>query len=84
MRATGVPGYLTGSDPYRSSPERVLESTAWVPLIRLRPVGEPLVAGPDDPGGRGWTWRQPIVIALTFWLARRACRLVRSAGERVR
>ncbi len=82
LRATGVPGYLSGCDPFRSTTERVLEATSWVPLLRLEPVGEPLVAGPDDPGGRAWVWRQALVAGLTLWalragggvLARRGCR----------
>lgn len=82
VRATGMPGYMSGCDPYRAPAERVLEATAWVPLIRLRPVGEPIVAGPDDPGGLGWAWRQPIVLAASFWLGRGAVRLARRVLRR--
>jgi deazaflavin-dependent oxidoreductase (nitroreductase family) len=64
VRATGVPGFLTGCDPYHATPEQLLAATEWVPLIRLRPLGAPLVAGPDDPGGWGWVWRQGVVLAL--------------------
>ena len=77
VRATGVPGYLTGIDPYRGSAEQLLEATAWVPLIRLRPEGEPLVAGPDDPGGLGWVWRQAVVLLVGAWLVGRVRRLLR-------
>ena len=84
VRVTGVPGYLTGCDPFRSPPERMIEVTAWVSLIRLRPVGEPLVAGPDDPSGLGWVWRQPIALAVTAFLTRRAYRFVRRLARRSR
>lgn len=70
IRAIGAPAYLTGIDPYRSAPERVLEATVSLPLIRLRPVGPPLVAGPDDPGGLGWAWRQPALLLATFGVVR--------------
>jgi deazaflavin-dependent oxidoreductase (nitroreductase family) len=83
VRATGLPGYMSGCDPYRSPAERVLDVTAWVPLIRLRPVGEPLVAGPDDPGGLGWAWRQPIVLIAAFWVGRGAVRVTRRVLGRV-
>jgi hypothetical protein len=69
IRAIGAPAYLTGIDLYRSAPERVLEA-ASLPLIRLRAVGPPLVAGPDDPGGLGWAWRQPLVALATIAAAR--------------
>jgi deazaflavin-dependent oxidoreductase (nitroreductase family) len=84
LRATGVPGYMSGCDPWRAPVDRVLEVTAWVPLIRLRPVGEPLVAGPDDPGGLGWVWRQAVAISLTVWVARIAARVVGRIGSRAR
>ena len=57
-RSMALPGTMIGCLPWRSSDERILELAAWVPLIRLTPAdGSTLVAGPDDPGGRGWTWR---------------------------
>lgn len=71
VRATGAPGYLTGIDPFRSTDEQLLAVTAWVPLIRLTPDGGNLVAGPDDPGGLGWVWRQAMVLAMGVVLVRR-------------
>ena len=57
-RSMALPGTMIGCLPWSSSDERILELAAWVPLIRLTPAdGSTLVAGPDDPGGRGWTWR---------------------------
>ena len=75
--ATGVPGYLGGANPFRASAEQILEVTSWLPLIRLRPEGEPLIPGPDDPGGTGWVWRQVVALTLTAWLARALARMVR-------
>jgi hypothetical protein len=77
VRATGVPGYMAGADPFRAPAERILEVTAWVPLIRLRPEGESLLVGPDDPGGHGWVWRQIVALTLTVWAARRLFGLAR-------
>ena len=77
VRATGIPGYLAGADPFRGTDERILEATAWVPLIRLWPQGEPLIQGPDDPGGHGWIWRQAVFLALTVWAVRQTGRLRR-------
>ena len=64
VRSMRLPGTMIGSDPGTTSDARILELTAWVPLIRLRPDGPPLVAGPDDPGGLGWVWRQGLLVAL--------------------
>jgi hypothetical protein len=72
-----MPGYMAGADPFRAPAERILEVTSWVPLIRLMPEGEPLLAGPDDPGGHGWIWRQAAVLTLTVWAIRRLVGLVR-------
>lgn len=67
LRATGVPGFMSGCDPWHASVDEVMAVTAWVPLVRLAPVGEPLVAGPDDPSGGAWVWRQAVVLAATLW-----------------
>lgn len=71
VRATGAPGYLTGIDPFRSTDEQLLAVTAWVPLIRLASEGAEIVAGPDDPGGLGWVWRQAVVLVIGALLVRR-------------
>jgi deazaflavin-dependent oxidoreductase (nitroreductase family) len=72
-RSMALPGALIGCFPPTSTDERILECTAWVPLVRIAPAdGTPLAAGPDDPGGLGWTWRQ----ALAFWLSFVALRAI--------
>ena len=63
VRAAGLPGYMGGVDP-RGPDQAILDAYAWVPLIRLRPVGGPIAAGPDDPGGTAWVWRQAVVLLL--------------------
>lgn len=63
VRAAGLPGYMGGIDP-RGPDQAILDAYAWVPLIRLRPVGGPITAGPDDPGGTAWVWRQAVVLLL--------------------
>jgi deazaflavin-dependent oxidoreductase (nitroreductase family) len=76
-RAAGLPGYLTGVDPYRAAPEKLLAATAWVPLVRLRPDDGPISAGPDDPGGLGWVWRQGLVLVIGALLVRKLRGLLR-------
>jgi len=77
VRAVGLPGALGGVDPFRDTDEQILEAYSWVPLIRLRPVGGPIAAGPDDPGGTAWIWRQAVALGLTLLAARASLRLVR-------
>jgi len=37
-----------------------------VPLVRIDPAdGSALAAGPDDPGGLGWVWRQALAASIT-------------------
>ena len=76
-RSTGLPGYLGGADPFRSPDDRLLAATAWVPLIRLRPEDGPINAGPDDPGGLSWVWRQGLVLVVGAVLIRRLRGFVR-------
>lgn len=62
VHAVGMPGALGGVDPRHATDEQILEAYGWVPLIRLRPVGSPIAAGPDDPGGTAWIWRQVVIV----------------------
>lgn len=72
VRSMALPGTMVGCLPWSAPDERLLELTAWVPLVRLAPAdGTLLIAGPDDPGGLGWTWRTlvaTLAIAAAFRL----------------
>ena len=79
VRSMALPGTAIGDLPWRASDERILELTAWVPLVRVAPAdGSALVAGPDDPGGLGWTWRTAAVTLATAV----ACRALRGWRRR--
>lgn len=79
VRSMALPGTAIGDLPWLAPDERILELTAWVPLVRLSPAdGSVLVAGPDDPGGLGWTWR---TLAATLATAV-ACRALRGRRRR--
>lgn len=66
-RSMALPGAMIGCFPPTATDERILECVAWVPLVRIAPAdGTPLAAGPDDPGGLGWTWRQALAIGATI------------------
>ncbi len=67
VRSMALPGTMAGCLPWSAPDERILELTAWVPLVRLAPAdGSALVAGPDDPGGLGWTWRTLVATLATL------------------
>ena len=70
VRSTGLPGMLVVPLPLTTPDEDILDATAFVPLVRVRPAdGSTIEAGPDDPGGLGWVWRQALVTAgfLLAW-----------------
>jgi deazaflavin-dependent oxidoreductase (nitroreductase family) len=68
-RSMALPGSAIGTFPPTASDERILERVSWVPLVRLTAAGgEPIVAGPDDPGGHAWIWRQALASALAVAL----------------
>ncbi len=73
-RSAGVPGAMVGCNPWRSPDNRILELLAGTPLVRLTPVEGPIAAGPDDPGGHAWIWRQALMACLTLWLLRAGAR----------
>lgn len=71
VRATGLPGMMVVPSPMTAPDEEILDATAWVPLIRVRPAdGSSLEPGADDPGGRGWIWHQAVVSFGLFVLWR--------------
>ena len=71
VRSMALPGAMIGCLPWSAPDERILDLTAWVPLVRLSPAdGSPLVAGPDDPGRLGWTWRTLVATITTTVLVR--------------
>ena len=74
VKATGAPAFLVGLNPWTAADEAIVAALAWVPLIRIMPDDGPLEAGPDDPGGRAWIWRQSLALGLS-WLAWRLARL---------
>lgn len=78
VRSMPLPGCMIGTNAWTATDERILGLVAWVPLVRLRPRSGPLVPGPDDPGGWGWTWRQGLV-ALVILAALRMLRRRRPA-----
>lgn len=71
------PALMIGVNPWTATDEAIIETLAWVPLIRISPDDGPLEPGPDDPGGRAWIWRQAVALGAT-WLAWRVLR--RSIG----
>ena len=77
-RATGCPAFMIGLNPWTASDEAILKALAWVPLVGIHPDEGPLEAGPDDPGGRSWFWRQAVALGAS-WVAWRLFR--RMAGR---
>ena len=65
FRAVGLPGFLAGLNPWRATDADILAATAQTPLIRFRPLDEPVEASGDDPGGRSWIARQ-LAVAVVF------------------
>jgi len=66
VRSMPLPALMIGTNPVTATDERLLELLSWIPLVRLAPAdGMALAAGPDDPGGLGWIWRQALAVGLT-------------------
>ena len=82
-RVAGLYWTMVVPVPWTAPDEAILDATDFVPLIRIRKRdGTPLAAGADDPGGRGWVWRQAVVLAASVagW---RMARAVLRRGSRL-
>jgi deazaflavin-dependent oxidoreductase (nitroreductase family) len=67
VRSTGLPGMMVVPAPWTAPDEDILDATDFVPLVRIRlRDGAPLDAGPDDPGGHAWIWRQAVVAVASL------------------
>lgn len=77
VRATGLPGFMIGLNPWTAGDEAVMRALDWIPLIRITPDPGPIEAGADDPGGRAWIWRQGLVLGLSVLAWRVVRRLIR-------
>ena len=82
IRATGLPSFLGGTNPWRDSDAALLRATDFVPLIRIDPVAGPVAAGADDPGGSAWIWRQGVLVGASLGVALVVRRAVRGPGRR--
>ncbi len=83
LRSTAGPSLLAGLNPWHAPVDQLLESMAFVPLLRIDADDGRLDPGPDDPGGHAWIWRQALVLAASLVVLRRAtavARLVRHSA----
>jgi deazaflavin-dependent oxidoreductase (nitroreductase family) len=77
LRATGLPSFLAGVNPWTATVAQVTDALDFVPLIRIDPADGWLDPGPDDPGGRAWIWRQALVLVASLVVVRTLRRLLR-------
>jgi deazaflavin-dependent oxidoreductase (nitroreductase family) len=77
-RSMALPGATIGRVPATSTDDEIMACVGWVPLVRIAPAdGSTLAAGPDDPGGLGWIWRQALAVAVTILGVRALVRAAR-------
>jgi deazaflavin-dependent oxidoreductase (nitroreductase family) len=77
IRATGLPSFLAGVNPWTATEVQITDALDFVPLIRIDPADGWLDPGPDDPGGRAWIWRQALVLGASVVALRVLRRLLR-------
>jgi deazaflavin-dependent oxidoreductase (nitroreductase family) len=77
LRATGLPSFLAGVNPWTATVAQVTDALDFVPLIRIDAADGWLDPGPDDPGGRAWIWRQALVLVASLVVVRTLRRLLR-------
>ena len=69
LRNSGLTAFTEGVDPWRDSDDAILARSEGKPVVRIRPLGLPVVAGAFDPGGRGWLVAPAVVGAMITALA---------------
>jgi deazaflavin-dependent oxidoreductase (nitroreductase family) len=79
LRSTAGPSLLAGLDPWRTPVDELLDSMAYVPLLRIDVDAGRLDPGQDDPGGQAWIWRQALVLAGSLAVLRLVAALARLA-----
>ncbi len=77
IRSTGLPSFLAGVNPWTATDAQITDALDFVPLIRIDADDGWVDAGPDDPGGRAWIWRQAMVLGASLLILRALRRLVR-------
>jgi deazaflavin-dependent oxidoreductase (nitroreductase family) len=80
LRSTAGPSLAAGLDPWHLPEDELLERMAWVPLLRSDADEGPLDPGQDDPGGRGWVWRQAAILGAVV-IGARIVRGLRRGGR---
>jgi deazaflavin-dependent oxidoreductase (nitroreductase family) len=81
LRSTAGPSLLAGLDPWHTPIDKLMESMAFVPLLRIDADAGRLDPGPDDPGGHAWIWRQALIVAGSLALLRGASTVARLLGR---
>ena len=66
LRSTLGPSLAAGMNPWRSTQDELCAEMAWIPLLRIDLDEGPIAAGPDDPGGTAWVWRQAVMVGLSI------------------
>ncbi|MEI7745502.1 MAG: nitroreductase/quinone reductase family protein [Chloroflexota bacterium] len=82
MRSTAGPSMASGVNPFTTTDDEVLETMAWVPLVRVDADEGWLDSGPDDPGGHAWIWRQALVLVATVAAIKVVGRVLRALSGR--
>jgi deazaflavin-dependent oxidoreductase (nitroreductase family) len=63
LQSSGLSAFTEGVNPWRDGDEALLANAVRKPVVRVRPVGEPLIAGRFDPGGKGWLLGPTLLLA---------------------
>ena len=66
LQNAGFAGFFEGYNPFSISDAELMQKSADLPLLRIRPIG--IGNGASDPSGWGWIWSFVITIGLILWL----------------
>jgi deazaflavin-dependent oxidoreductase (nitroreductase family) len=66
LQNAGFAGFFEGYNPFTITDDELLQKSADLPVLRIRPLG--IGSGASDPAGWAWIWTFVATILLVIWI----------------
>jgi hypothetical protein len=69
LQNAGFAGFFEGYNPFTITDDELMQKSADLPVLRIRPLG--LGSGASDPAGWAWIWLWVATLGLILWIVLR-------------
>jgi len=66
LKNAGFAGFFEGYNPFTIADDELMQKSADLPVLRIRPLG--IGSGASDAGGWAWIWLWVATLALILWI----------------